>query len=49
MAAEDAHDLVGAIGVSTPHRGSSTRTEESNLETYERVVNLKMENFLLDF
>jgi hypothetical protein len=26
-----------------------TRGEASNLKTYERVVNLKLKNFLLDF
>ena len=49
MAAEDAHGSIGANVVSLPAAGSSSRTEGSNLETYERVVNLKLKNFLLDF
>jgi hypothetical protein len=49
MAAEDAHDSNGAMAVSIPAAGSRSRTEGSNLETYERVVNVKLKNFLLDF
>jgi hypothetical protein len=50
MATEDAHGSTGAIGVSTPQRDEpSMRAEGSNLKTYERVVNLKLKNFLLDF